>query len=415
VGCLLPGTGYYRGMAKLNYVVLGLLLILGQSPALRAEETPVKSENASSDAPKTRTAEKNNKEGTAVKDPPAKTSDGDHVEPGEAPPKGEAPQESTTSNPESGGEAPQEVEDAGASLETEGAGAEQPMEAPESNDADGDATEVAATPEASAIDESQFEDMKTPEVEPFAKGDMEAALNLAMAGSGDYFYFGAGASYSYYVIDRLAPGIEINYTHVFLNQDFGYSEPNTITMLPFLKFVVMRSRSVAPYLIAAGGYQAEWGSDVATNAWIAGGGGGVHVGLGKHFALNIQLLALYYWYGNTRVYSYRDGGIVNYDGNDYVCSDSGKCDRDFEGEGSFYAAKTEDPNGMMLTDSNTGKTAGFIDCAPVNGVTPPECLQTSAYRCDVEGKHCAAPYNDPKDKRRELFFPLITFGITYFF
>lgn len=401
------------GMAKLIYPVLGLLLFLVLGHPARAEDAPSGKTNAEASTENEPGKPEDKKDSEVVqvlKKQPTTVDDG-MASLNEA----VAPAVRGVSG---GGDTPHsgvpDPEDEGDSRSEPDQVVEQDDEQAEESGAQG-LPAVAVESVSEPIDESQFEEMPKPEVLPFAKGDMEAALNLAMAGSGDYFYFGAGGSYAYYIIDRLAPGVEVNYTHVFLNQDFGYDEPNTLTMMPFLKFVVMRSRSVAPYLVATGGYQVEWGSDVATSAWIVGGGGGVHVGLGKHFALNIQLVALYYWYGNTRVYSFKDGGIVRIDGNDYVCSDSGNCDRDFEGEGSFYAAKTEDPNGLVLRDSNTGATSTFVNCSSANGETPIECLQTSNYRCDANGEYCAAPYNDPADKKRELFFPLITFGITYFF
>ncbi len=255
------------------------------------------------------------------------------------------------------------------------AAAESPKEEPEPEEPEPFVPGVESTVE---VDESQFEDMPDPEENlPFAKGDMEVGVNLAMAGSGDYFYFGAGGTYAYYVIDRLAPGLEVTYTHIFLNKDYGYAEPHTMTLLPFLKFVILRSRSVAPYLVAAGGYQFEWGSKYAVNAWIAGGGAGVHVGLGEHFALNIQLLALYYWYDKTKVYLYDDNLFTIEEETDSVVDETGE-----------------------VTTVKTGEKYFETNCR----------VESGTEICDRYYKS-----NDMKDEDSELFFPLITFGVAFFF
>lgn len=230
----------------------------------------------------------------------------------------------------------------------------------------------------------------------YLKGNKEAGVSLAMAGSGDYFYFGAGASFDYFVMDRLAPGMTVQYTHIFLSQDFGYDEPHTVTLLPFLKFVITQSGTIAPYLMLAGGYQFEWGSKYAVNAGIFGGGAGVNVGITEHVALNIQLLALYYWYGDTRVYGYSDDRIYTAaDGSEYVCASPDQCD---------YS------NGVFAFKNEDGQ---FQSCDEAGGEE--SCLYQTVYRCDENGENCIPPYSDPADKKREMFFPLITFGVSIFF
>ncbi|MCP4603853.1 MAG: hypothetical protein GY847_25595 [Proteobacteria bacterium] len=255
-----------------------------------------------------------------------------------------------------------------------------------------------STETVEGVDDSSFEDIEIPEDNPpFAKGINEAGLNFAMAGSGDYFYFGAVPQYAYYVIDRLAPGIQLWYTHIFLSRDYGYDEPHTLTILPFLKFVILRSRSVAPYIFVTAGYQFEWGSDNAVNAWTLGGGGGVHVGLTEHVFLNIQLLAQYYWYRNTKIYEYADNRVFkDKDGMKYV-SDSAERRDDYENEDAWYGYRDRD---------------GVIhNCA---GSDDPECALYPLERC-INEDDCIPPYNDQSDEKRELLFPLITFGVSVFF
>lgn len=144
-----------------------------------------------------------------------------------------------------------------------------------------------------------------PDGKPFAKGDIELGLGLGAGGSGDYFQLSVGGAFAYYVVNRLAPGIDLHYTHIF-SSDWEY--PDSFTVLPFLKFVMLRSTKFAPYLILAGGRDFQWGGSddwgkgvQAMAAWILGGGAGAHIGLGRHVALKIQLLALYYWYDETKI------------------------------------------------------------------------------------------------------------------
>ena len=170
-----------------------------------------------------------------------------------------------------------------------------------------------------------------------------------------------------------------------------------MTLLPFLKFVIMRSGTIAPYLIAAGGYQFEWGSKYAVNAWLVGGGAGVNVGISEHFALSIQLLALYYWYDDKRVYGYSDDRIYKAsNGMEYVCNNADQCNYD----NGIYAYKTLDGE--------------YINCDGPD-VEEDTCLYQTVYRCDENGQNCIPPYSDPADKKSELFFPLITFGVSFFF
>ncbi|MCP4677130.1 MAG: hypothetical protein GY854_16775 [Deltaproteobacteria bacterium] len=220
--------------------------------------------------------------------------------------------------------------------------------------------------EPDEIDESQFPDMdeELEEDLPFNKGMWEIGPILAMAGSSDYFYLGVGALFDYFVMDRLAPGIELTYTHLFLSQDYGYSEPHTLTAMPFLKFMIMRSWSVSPYILVAGAYQHEWGSDFAVSGWGIGGGGGVYVFFSKRVALNIRLLFLYYWYSDKKVYLYND---------------------------DVFATAEKDPN----TDEETGE---WYFEREENGQT------IRYYKSD-----------DVKDRKSEPVFPLISFGISIFF
>jgi len=136
-----------------------------------------------------------------------------------------------------------------------------------------------------------------PDDRPFAKGDMELGLGLGGWGNGDQFTLTVGGTFAYYVVNRLAPGLQLNYQTSFGDLEY----PQSITTLPFLKFVLIRSMKFAPYLIVAGGREFQWGGTdnpskgfKAVGSWIIGGGAGAHVGIGAHFALKLQVLALHY-------------------------------------------------------------------------------------------------------------------------
>lgn len=142
-----------------------------------------------------------------------------------------------------------------------------------------------------------------PDGKPFAKGDIELGLGLGAYGYSGYFQLAIGGAFAYYVVNRLAPGIDLSYTHVF-SSELEY--PESLTVLPFLKFVIVRSTRFAPYLVLTGGRNFQWGGTddpdkgyTAVGSWILGGGAGAHIGMGQHVALKLQLLALYYWYDET--------------------------------------------------------------------------------------------------------------------
>ena len=137
---------------------------------------------------------------------------------------------------------------------------------------------------------------------PFGKGAMELGFGLGGWGGGGDFTLSVGAAFAYYVVNGLAPGLQIDYQTTF--SDFEY--PQSFTLLPFLKYVFYRSHSFSPFLVVAGGREFQWaGTDdpdkgyAAIGSWIAGGGPGVHIGFGRRFGLSIQVLFLYYFFDET--------------------------------------------------------------------------------------------------------------------
>lgn len=235
------------------------------------------------------------------------------------------------------------------------------------------------------VDESLFPDAKEEEQRlPFAKGDMEAGFGLGLAGDGRETYLGVSGRYAYYIINRFAPGIDIQYTHIFVDESLGYDYPQSLVLLPFAKFVITR-KNVAPFIKATFGYNIEWGVDHAVNAWIVGFGGGVHIRVGKMFAINLELTALHYWYSNTKIYWYKDSEVYSEveTGGKVLCKDPAHCPELGE----------NDP----LPEGSLELTKG-----------------DNRYHCPNPAQ-CPGIPGDKKDRDREWFFPLITIGFSVFF
>ncbi len=134
---------------------------------------------------------------------------------------------------------------------------------------------------------------------PFGKGTMEPGLQLGGWGGGGNFSLTVGASFAYYVIAGLAPGLQVVYQTTF--SDIVY--PQSVTLLPFLKYVFFRSHKFSPYIMVQGGREFQWaGTDdpdkgyTDIHSWIVGGGPGVHIGFSRSFGISIQVLFLYYFF-----------------------------------------------------------------------------------------------------------------------
>ena len=244
-------------------------------------------------------------------------------------------------------------------------------------------------PEKLPVDESVLPEV-VPKVLPFSKGSMELALGVSLSGNNTENYLGVAARYGYYVIDSLALGVDLRYTHVFVDDKAGYDFPESLTLLPYAKYILTR-KAVAPYALVTGGYEFEWGADNATNAWILGLGGGVHVTVSKHVRINIELSALHYWYSDTKVYWYEDGSLLR-----------------VQGEGN---------EGLRIFEKDCHEPGV---CEPLKG----EAAKGDIILLDADGKkyHCTDrklcgenAFKDKKDRSREWFFPLISVGVGFVF
>jgi hypothetical protein len=245
---------------------------------------------------------------------------------------------------------------------------------------------------APKVDTGQFPDADTMEEKrPFSKGDMEIGLGLGLAGDGSASYLGVGGKYAYYVIDKLAPGLDLQYTHIFVDESLGHDYPDSLTLLPFLKYVITQ-KMVAPYVFVKGGYDIEWGTDWAVNAWVLGLGGGVHVGVGKHFTINIELSALHYWYSGTKQYWYDDDDLLGV--------------RDGGGQKVFKSDCESSPNCNATPEDNPAAPDGTWILRDSEG---------NNYICTDEALCSTDTVRDKKDVTREWFFPLVTIGMGFFF
>lgn len=201
--------------------------------------------------------------------------------------------------------------------------------------------------------------------------NLEPSFGLGISSWDDTYTMLISASLGYYVLDWLQPGLELAYV-----TDFGSSNyPDSFRMLPFLKFVLMRGRSFAPYVMAAGGREWQWGGDYPVDSWIVGPGIGAYIGAGKKIIINIEVLFLHYWYDDPRVVGYPDDSLYQADnGNSYFCPDD-QCDLD-------------DWRSPAGDDSQL---------------------------CESPGGPCVNQVNDSKDRDREWIFPIITLGVGILF
>lgn len=275
-----------------------------------------------------------------------------------------------------------------------------PAETDSTNDADGGVPEEpeAKVEPAPLPPEVVVEAPTLPEEPPpklmYAKGDMDASLGFSLAGDGNVNYLGFTAKFAYYVMDRLAPGLDLRYTNVIGESKTEYGYPDAITLLPLLKFVLSR-KQVAPYIFATGGYEWQWGAKSSANAWVLGLGGGVNVSVSKHVMINIELSALHYWYTKKKIYWYndKDPDLLSMKDNATTklhtsdCTGNDNCIENSDG-----ALEPAESDVVWVDSENT------------------EYVCTDPATCGTEGS-----FKDKNDVEREWFFPLISVGVAVTF
>lgn len=113
---------------------------------------------------------------------------------------------------------------------------------------------------------------------PFEQGTMNLGLLLGLS-AGAETSFTVGGRFGYFVLPGLEPGLEVDAT-------FGSSQPTTLSVMPYLRWVFLQSYALSPYLKAQGG---RWfifsGHDDLT---ALGGGGGLVVFLNRTIGLQLE-------------------------------------------------------------------------------------------------------------------------------
>jgi hypothetical protein len=255
---------------------------------------------------------------------------------------------------------------AGAEAAASDAGAEEPaLEEPFVPDAPLFEDDGALPPPPVEVDDGK----------PFAKGDMEPGVGLGFMGYGDLFFMEIGGSFAYYVVNRFAPGLEVSY-----GTDFGSADiPDSVALLPFAKFVIIRSNRFAPYLIALGGREFEFNGYNAVHSWIVGGGVGMHIGIGAHVSIKVEVTFQHHWYDDPRIQGYEDARLYkDENGRKYPCFTDDACDM-----GEWYEATADNGDSCRCLDA--------------------QCI---VYSCEV---------SDKKDLTHEWIIPIISFGMAFAF
>ena len=144
----------------------------------------------------------------------------------------------------------------------------------------------------------------------------------------------------------------------------------------WLKRHIMDQVSVEQIKRVVGKPAASTGKKVA----IVGAGAGVHIGLGEHVALRIQITFQHHWYDDLRIRVFDDDRIYkDSEGQEYLCDSAGACDLD----GWVQAA---DDEGYLIL------------CNPED---PTDCVD--------------AIRSDKSDLTHEWIFPIISIGMSFSF
>jgi hypothetical protein len=116
------------------------------------------------------------------------------------------------------------------------------------------------------------------------QGTSHFGLSLGIGGGSGGFLWGGGLQYGYFVIDRVAPGIETQVSG-------GTGLLTSALLLGTLRVVPVRTDSLAVFVVGRGGRVLV--SDHA-DGWGVGGGGGIIFFTGAHFgiALDYDVLRL---------------------------------------------------------------------------------------------------------------------------
>ncbi len=121
-----------------------------------------------------------------------------------------------------------------------------------------------------------------PPPRPFGRHTMNASLALGF-GVGDGAAFALGASFGYFILDGLEPGLNLDAT-------FGEDRATVVSLLPYLRWVPWRSYPFSPYLKVQGG---RWFITDYPDITVVGGGGGFVYFLNRWAGLQVEAMALH--------------------------------------------------------------------------------------------------------------------------
>lgn len=141
------------------------------------------------------------------------------------------------------------------------------------------AAPAAAQPEGASLPPPTSLEVPEPP-RPFEQGTQQIGLLLGFSsGAGGDSAFSFGASYGYYVLPGLAPGLEVVATA-------ASKSASTLEVSPFLRYVLYRSYALSPFVVAkAGRLFVGEGLDDLT---IVGGGGGIVWFISRNVGLTVS-------------------------------------------------------------------------------------------------------------------------------
>ena len=120
---------------------------------------------------------------------------------------------------------------------------------------------------------------------PFGRGTSLGGLVFGLGTGGGQTVFTFGASYGYFVLNGIAPGLSTIVTA-------ASNSPTTVELAPFVRIVPWRHYPVAPILLVKGGRLFVDGFD---DLWLAGGGGGLVFFASPHVAFTLEVIYVRYF------------------------------------------------------------------------------------------------------------------------
>ncbi|MEZ4427992.1 MAG: hypothetical protein R3A51_09935 [Nannocystaceae bacterium] len=136
-------------------------------------------------------------------------------------------------------------------------------------------------------------DAREPDQKPWGQGILMPSLGLGGSFGGDISQLYVGAGVSYFVINGLAPGLDLNARFTFYSERYKNSSPGLVDnipthefrIVPSLQYVFYRNRWFSPYAYAGVGPLFLNHGGGTLGYWIAGPG--FYIGIGGPVFLNL--------------------------------------------------------------------------------------------------------------------------------